>query len=203
MSKIRGKQIADNEVTATQADTTSGAISTVNAGDSAVEGSGAGLSRRDHQHAVSTAAAVELTDATNAEGGAASLARSDHTHSHGSRGGGTLHAVVIAGGAAGFMDGADKTKLDGIDAGAEVNDTPQQESVATEVISGSDTALADVLNNTPVSDDSVVLYLNGLQQQQGAGFDYTLSGTTITWLASTGTAVDMDTADVLIATYLS
>jgi len=122
---------------------------------------------------------------------------------HGVRGGGTQHAVVIAGGAAGFMEGADKTKLDGIDSGAEVNDTPQQEAVTTQVISGSDTALTDVLNNTPISDASVALYLNGLQQQQGATFDYTLSGTTITWLASTGTAVDMDATDVLIAVYLS
>jgi len=122
---------------------------------------------------------------------------------HGVRGGGTQHAVVIAGGAAGFMEGADKTKLDGIATGAEVNDTPQQEAVTTEVISSSDTALADLLNNTPISDASVALYLNGLQQQQGATFDYTLSGTTITWLASTGTAVDMDATDVLIAVYLS
>ena len=71
------------------------------------------------------------------------------------------------------------------------------------MISSSDTALTDLLNNTPISDASVALYLNGLQQQQGATFDYTLSGTTITWLASTGTAVDMDATDVLIAVYLS
>lgn len=122
---------------------------------------------------------------------------------HGVRGGGTQHANAIAAGAAGFITGADKTKLDGIEALAEVNDTPQQEAVTTQVITGADTALTDVLNNTPISNASVVLYLNGLQQKQGATFDYTISGTTITWLASTGTAVDMDTSDTLDAVYLS
>lgn len=66
--------------------------------------------------ALTTAAAVELTDSTNAEGAAASFARSNHTHSHGSRGGGSLHASVVASGAAGFMIGADKAKLDGLGA---------------------------------------------------------------------------------------
>lgn len=59
--------------------------------------------RADHKHDVSTAAAVELTDSTNAEGAATTLARSNHTHAHGNRGGGTLHAV--AGASAGFMPG--------------------------------------------------------------------------------------------------
>jgi len=81
--------------------------------------------------------------------------------------------------------------------------TPQQESVTTENITGTDTALADTLNNTPTSDAAVTLYLNGILQIQGAGNDYSISGSTITWLASTGTAVDMDTTDVLIAIYES
>lgn len=69
--------------------------------------------RADHKHDVSTAAAGEITDSTNAEGAATSLARSDHTHSHGSRGGGTLHAAATAA-VAGFMSAADKDKLDNI-----------------------------------------------------------------------------------------
>ncbi len=81
-------------------------------------------------------------------------------------------------------------------------DQENQESVTTENITGTDTALTDVLNNTPKNNASVVLYLNGVQQEQGAGKDYTVSGTTITWLASTGTAVDMETSDVLLATYI-
>lgn len=126
--------------------------------------------------------------------------------SHGTRAGGTLHADAVASGADGFMTGSDKQKLDDIDTGAEVNDTPQQEAVTTETITGSDTALADALNNTPLaSAASLNLYLNGVHQKQGAGFDYTVVASTgvITWLASTGTAVDMETTDTLDAYYLS
>jgi hypothetical protein len=121
---------------------------------------------------------------------------------HGVRGGGTQHADAIAAGAAGFMTGSDKTKLDGITAGAEPNQTQNEEEVTTEVIS-TDTAITDTLNNTPNPVNSLMLYLNGVKQQQGAGNDYTLSGTTITWLASSGTAVDMDATDTLDASYLS
>ena len=71
----------------------------------------------------------------------------------------------------------------------------EQETLASEVISGTDTALAATLSSVPVSDASVVLRLNGVTQTQGAGADYSVSGQTITWLASTGTAVDMDTDD--------
>jgi hypothetical protein len=122
---------------------------------------------------------------------------------HGVRGGGTQHALAIPAGANGFLSGGDKTKLDGVTAGAQPNDTPTQEAVTTQVVTGADTALTDTLNSTPVSSASVSLSLNGVVQEQGAGKDYTISGATITWLASTGTAVDMDTSDVLTATYLS
>lgn len=81
--------------------------------------------------------------------------------------------------------------------------TPRQESVTTETITGTDTALADTLDNTPTSNAAVVLFLNGVYQEQGAGKDYSISGTTITWLAATGTAVDMATTDVLDAHYQS
>lgn len=77
-----------------------------------------------------------------------------------------------------------------------------QETLTTENITGTDTALADTLSNTPLDDACVVLDLNGIRQIQGAGQDYTVSGTTITWLASTGTAVDMATTDSVLVTYL-
>lgn len=94
--------------------------------------------------------------------------------------------------------------LKGIDNSlASAGGTPRQETVTTENVSGSDTALADTLDNTPTSNAAVKLFLNGVFQVQGAGADYTISGTTITWLASSGTAVDMDTTDVLIAVYES
>lgn len=60
-------------------DITNGTISTVNAGDTASQGSGTGFSLRDHQHAVATAVAVAI-GTTNAEGTSTSLARADHTH---------------------------------------------------------------------------------------------------------------------------
>jgi hypothetical protein len=81
--------------------------------------------------------------------------------------------------------------------------TPRQEAVATQNITGADVALADLLNFAPVSAAGVLLILNGVVQRQGVGFDYTIAGQTITWLAATGTAVDMTTADVLVAFYLS
>lgn len=63
-------------------DTSTGTISTVNAGDASDGGTAAGLARRDHQHAVSTAAPVALTDSSSiAEGTSSSLARADHVHS--------------------------------------------------------------------------------------------------------------------------
>lgn len=77
----------------------------------------------------------------------------------------------------------------------------KQESVTTQVITGTDTALTDTLDFAPVSASSVKLYLNGVLQKQGATFDYTISGSTITWLQSTGTAVPLDTSDELLAVY--
>jgi hypothetical protein len=62
--------------------TTDGTITTVQAGDGAVEGAGAGVSRRDHQHAVDTGGATAAVAPNNAagEGTSQSLAREDHTH---------------------------------------------------------------------------------------------------------------------------
>ena len=82
MALIKGKQLEADTVTASKADTTNGTISTVNGGDAAVEGSGTGLARRDHQHAVDhtgTQSTVAVGDSA-AEGSAAGLARADHTH---------------------------------------------------------------------------------------------------------------------------
>lgn len=69
---------------------------------------------------LSLAAIATSGSAADLTAGILPAARFDDT-SHGARAGGTLHANVVAAGAAGFMTGADKTKLDGIEAGAEVN----------------------------------------------------------------------------------
>jgi len=81
--------------------------------------------------------------------------------------------------------------------------TFRQEQVTTEVITASDVAITDTLNNTPATNESLVLDMNGVRLAQGAGLDYTVSGTVITWLASSGTAPDLDTGDILTATYSS
>lgn len=192
MPQIAGKQLKDNTITATQVDTTNGTISTVNAGDAASEGSGTGLSRRDHQHAVSTAAPGTALDGdtTNAEGSASSLARSDHAHAITTAAAVGITNANAEGSAAGLARADHTHKLDEL-----------QESIATEAITSSDTAITDTLDNTPRTGSTVKLYLNGVQQEEGATKDFTVSGTTITWLASSGTAVDLETSDVLIATY--
>jgi hypothetical protein len=62
---------------------------------------------------------------------------------HGSRGGGSLHSVVTTE-TAGFMSGTDKTKLDGIEAGAEVN----QNAFSTIAVSGQSNVVADGKTDT-------------------------------------------------------
>ena len=58
--------------------------------------------------------------------------------------GGAAHANVVAAGASGFMTGADKTKLDGVAAGAEVN----QNAFATVAVSGQASVSADAKQGT-------------------------------------------------------
>jgi hypothetical protein len=82
-------------------------------------------------------------------------------------------------------------------------DDAQQEAITTQVITGTDTAVTDTLSGTPINNASVKAWLNGIFQQQGATKDYTISGATITWLASSGTAVDMDTSDVLVVSFIT
>lgn len=79
--------------------------------------------------------------------------------------------------------------------------TETQEPVATQNITGADTAITDELDQTPIYAAAVKLYLNGVLQQQGAGKDYTISGKAFTWLASSGTAADLTTSDTLVAVY--
>jgi hypothetical protein len=66
------------------------------------------------------AAVATSGSAADLTAGTLPAARFDNT-AHGSRAGGALHANAVASGASGFMTGADKAKLDGIEAGAQVN----------------------------------------------------------------------------------
>lgn len=173
---------------------TVGNISAVDAGDAAAAGTNNTAARGDHQHAVSTAAAgAAQVGQGSAEGSATTLARADHTHAH-TRGTPTGLGTANAAGTATDFAGADHVHA---------RDAYNQEQVTAENITNSDTAITDTLNATPINDASVVLDLNGIRQVQGATKDYTLSGATITWLASTGTAVNMKTTDTLTATYVS
>ncbi len=79
----------------------------------------------------------------------------------------------------------------------------RQEAVTTQNITGTDTVLTDTLDYTPKANAALQLFLNGVKQEQGALLDYTVSGTAITWLAATGTAVDLETTDSLVAKYVS
>jgi hypothetical protein len=98
-------------------------------------------------------------------------------------------------------DSAEATGLKWINSGAV--DTENQDSLTTEAISGSDTAMASQLVNTPQNNASVNLHFNGVHQEQGAGKDYTITGKIITWLASSGTAVDQAVGETLVASYVS
>jgi len=104
--------------------------------------------------------------------------------------------------------------LKGIDTAlASAGGTERQEVIAfsaadaTATETGDRTIVGDTLDNTPVSALSVKIFLNGVLQEQGTGKDYTVSGTSITWLSSagsgTGTGVVLDTTDVMIAVYES
>ncbi len=79
----------------------------------------------------------------------------------------------------------------------------RQERITTQIINNSDVALTDTLNFVPISDESVLLLFNGVAAIEGAGEDYTISGQTITWLASSGTAPNMQANDDLVAYYMS
>jgi hypothetical protein len=66
-----------------------------------------------------------------------------------------------------------------------------------------DAPIPDTLDNVPLDVTKVTLYLNGLKQLYGAGNDFTVSGQTVTWLVTTGTAVPMAVTDIVQVDYLS
>jgi len=47
------------------------------------------------------------------------------------------------------------------------------------------------LANTPFANDKVRIYLNGMRQKEGGGFDYTISGVTITFNKAPNTGSDI------------
>jgi len=83
-----------------------------------------------------------------------------------------------------------------------VRDLARYENVAITASVTADSGLPSFAG-TPITSSNLHVYLNGLLQRQGSGFDYTISGATITWLAGTGTAVDLATNDELLVYYFS
>ena len=80
---------------------------------------------------------------------------------------------------------------------------PVTELITAENVTGTDTTLAAQLSYVPLA-GSMELRLNGLDQEEGAGRDFTVGGNgkQITWLAATGTAVDMQAGiDRVVAKY--
>jgi hypothetical protein len=164
---------------------------TIQPDDTAAVGTSQDMARADHTHGIVTAApgATQLGAAAG-EGAATSFARSDHVHKANT-------AASALGAAAAIGTSQDIARADHVHKYL----TRNVETLTTEAITGADTAMADTLTNTPIG--SVAVYLNGMLQQEGAGNDYTISGSTITWLASTGTAVDQETTDEMQVIYWS
>lgn len=79
----------------------------------------------------------------------------------------------------------------------------RQEVLAGETIT-TDQAISTQLMNTPISVESVTLFLNGVLQTQDS--DYMVSSTddrTLIWLAGTGTAVTTSSIDLWVVVYES
>jgi hypothetical protein len=97
--------------------------------------------------------------------------------------GGAAHADAVAGGAAGFLTGADKTKLDGVAAGAEVN----QNAFSSVAVSGQTTVSADAKQDT-----LTLVNGTGVAITTDAATDTVTIGTTA---ATTSVAGHMSAAD--------
>jgi len=83
------------------------------------------------------------------------------------------------------------------------NETERQEEITPQAITSTDTKITTALTNVPKSPESVHLWVNGVHQIQGEGFDFVMDGKDIIWLAGTGTADDLDTGDTVEVWYQS
>lgn len=113
---------------------------------------------------------------------------------------------LIGSGTAVELDASDVLVAKYAIGGSDLPIIPYQEELTPEDIIGSDVALSDTLSVPVGNPNTVKVYLNKLFQVQGAGRDYTLTGTnfdTILWQAGTGTAVSMSSDDELVVVYAS
>lgn len=82
----------------------------------------------------------------------------------------------------------------------DVNSVQESDLIYNEVPAGAVDSVNTTytLAGTPTADSKVRVYLNGSRQRQGGGFDYTISGSTITFAKAPRTGSDI-LADYLIA----
>jgi hypothetical protein len=205
--------------------TLGGTPSTIEPDDAAAAGSSSSGARSDHVHAIVAAAAGTIQpDDAAAEGSATSFARSDHTHGITAAIAGTIepddsaaegvatsfsrsdHQHGIAAAIAGASAPGDSAAEGSSTSFARADHLHGRESflveqITTQTITGTDTAITDTLNSVPTT--FLGLFLNGQLMLEGAGNVYTRSSQTITWLASSGCAVDLATSDNLEAWYIA
>jgi hypothetical protein len=106
---------------------------------------------------------------------------------------------MVASGVAAANAAGSSTKVSRADHVHAINWTRQDHPAIAAV--GADTAQT-AASAQPIDADGFMLYLNGVMAIPGAGKDYTLSGTTVTWLASSGSGEDLSTDDILTYIYV-
>ena len=152
------------------------------------------------------------TTATNTEGASQAFARADHDHRLGMNAQddgaaiGSQPAFNFTGAGVVVTDDGGNDRVNVAIAGA-MGSTPNQEQFAPGVVTGADLLVA-TLANSPLGNDvnEIAVYLNGVLQNQGGALDYSVGGAgfdEITWLALTGTGIDLVGADQLNIIYRS
>ncbi|HUU92500.1 MAG TPA: hypothetical protein VM238_14980 [Phycisphaerae bacterium] len=160
-------------------------------------GTASGTSLAFGRRSAATPSSATPTTVNGGDAGTAGVgdtfARGDHEH-------------PVSTAAPGSIDGGDAS-VEGVATSLSRSDHQHdfparvEEQITAEVITGSDTAITDTIDNTPRTGMAISLYLNGQFMPQGAGKAYTLSGDTITWLASSGCAPDLVAADEIYVVY--
>lgn len=162
--------------------------------------------------ATSGVAPPTTTTGTNAEGTSQAFARADHDHRLGVNALddavaiGSRPALNFTGTGVVVTDDVGNDRVNIAIAGP-MGSTPQQEQFTPGVVTGTDTLVATLANSPLGADaDEIAVYLNGVLQNQGGALDYSVGGAgtnEITWLAATGTGIDLVGADQLNIIYRS
>lgn len=157
--------------------------------DSAAEGSAPSLIRSDHTHGIVTDAPSQGIGGGNAEGVATDFSRADHDHTLRTTTGPTDLTVGTIG------DGETVRRV----GTALVGYTPVGGSGTFDKDEFTPTLgqVSFILSRAPTDDESVVVTINGIETDDVT--DWTVSGTTLTWL---DTEYSLDSNDKLIVRYM-